>query len=284
MRDGSHAVIAFSFEIVIAAVVICLLRQGSKLIPQYLVAYPFFVIVALSGTNLNWPGVWTEEFWSSAGTRRTTAELINWTATANRINAETNKTDEFQLLPNAFRNRLENSTATVFPWELAYAVSGHFKLQPLYTMQAYNAYTEYLDWKTADHLRVNRDRSEYVLFDWHSIDERHPLLDSPATWMALVDNYEPAEVSVDKFLLKRREIPTNHRQRVLRDLALPLGKWVDLPDSKIELWARIRIPYSAFGVLRKAAYKANAIYLTVQSRDLTARFRVMPGVLSSPFP
>src|SRR5207249_2648216 len=236
-------------------------------------------------TNVHWGQVvWTDGFWSSANTRQATSELLDWNATVKRINDEIKKTDEFQQLPPAFRTRLQDSTAAVFPWELAYARSGHFKLQPLYVMQAYSAYTEYLDRKTAEHVRADRDRTEYVLFDWHSIDGRHPLLDVPATWMALADNYEVADVSAGKLLLHRRETPLNHRQRVLKDVPLPMGQWVNLPDTKSELWARIRIPYSASGMLQETLYKADAIYLALKTRDLTARYRIVPGVLSSPFP
>jgi hypothetical protein len=59
---------------------------------------------------------------------------------------------------------------------------------------------------------------------------------------------------------------------------------VNLPPGNNDLWAKIDLPYSLKGRLRKTAYKANAIYLTVSTQDKTARFRVLPGVLTSSFP
>jgi hypothetical protein len=283
VRADAHVCIAFFFEIVLAAVLICLLRRGSGLIAPYLSAFPLFVIVALSGAGLYFP-VWTDGFWSTASTRQMARDLMDWDHTAKRIADETNKNDEFQKLPEKFRSRLQESTATVLPWELSYARSGRFKLQPLYTMQAYSAYTEYLDRKTAEHLRAGRDQSEYVLFEWEALEGRHPLLDVPLTWMAMADNYEPAEASEGKVLLKRRQIPLTHRQRVVQDIALPIGQWVRLPDTQTELWGKIRIPYSAFGAFRKDLYKANAIHLTVASDEVTATFRIIPAVVGSPFP
>src|SRR5207248_9233397 len=61
-------------------------------------------------------------------------------------------------------------------------------------------------------------------------------------------------------------------------------QWVDVADTKSERWARIRMPYSASGALHETLYKADAIYLALKTRDLTARYRIVPGVLSSPFP
>jgi hypothetical protein len=281
---ADHAPIAFSFEIVIAAALIALIGRGSRLIRQYAVAFPFFVVLALSGANVQWVVVWSKGFWSSANTRQAASELMDWHSTKKRIDAEKAKTDEFQQLPASFKDRLEGSRVTVFPSELTYARSEHFKLEPLYTMQAYSAYTEYLDRKTADRIRAARDRTAYILFDWETIDNRHPLLDVPSTWMALTDNYEPAETSGDKLLLKRRETPLHHDQRALKDVAMPIGKWIEVPDTKTELWAKIHIPYSFSGSLRKTIYRANPIYITIRSRLFTTRFRIVPGVLSSAFP
>jgi hypothetical protein len=282
VRADGHTAIAFCFEIMIAAALVCLLRLIPRLVLQYLAAFPFFVIIALSGANIHWLNVWTEGFWSSANTRQTTAELLQWDSTVSRINNEKAKTDEFEQLPPSFRTRLEGSTAVVFPWELSYGRSNRFRLDPLYTMQAYSAYTEYLDRKTAEHLRS--DGADYVLFDWQALDRRHPLLDVPLTWMALTDEYEPTEVAAGGLLLKRRGSPLRHKQRNVKALAVPIGKWIDVPDMKTELWARLRIPYSVYGSLKKTLYKADAMYLSIGSRNVTSRFRVVPGVLSSAFP
>jgi len=284
VRGMDHTLLSFLFEIVLAALLIALLRPGSPLTGKYAAAFPLFVTVALLGLSLHWFEVWTKVWWSSALPRQATAELLNWNATRRRIEDETKKSDEFSRLPPAFRNRLENSTAIVFPWELSYARSGHFKLQPLYTMQAYSAYTAYLDRKTAEHIRVDSNRVEYVLFDWQDIDARHPLLDVPATWMALADSYEPVEFGPGKLLLRRRHTPVQHKQRVVQEVPLPIGQWVDVPHTKTDFWARIRIPYTAFGAIRKAAFKADAVYLTLESDNYMARFRVTPAVLSIPFP
>src|SRR5207249_10432393 len=83
---------------------------------------------------------------------------------------------------------------------------------------------------------------------------------------------------------KRRDTPLRHNQRVVEELPLPIGEWVDVPRGEKDFWARIRMPYTALGAIGKAVFKANAVYLSLQSRDLTVRFRVTPAVLTSPFP
>jgi hypothetical protein len=283
VRSDGHTVMAFLFEIIIAAVLICLLRGNWRGVRAYAAALPVIVFLALTGTNPRW-SVWQADFWSIANTLQPASDLLNWHETRKRIAAEASRTDEFQQLPQTIRAHLEGAAAVVFPTELAFARSGHFRLQPLYTMQAYSAYTQYLDRKTAEHVRGSRDHTEFVLLDWQSIDDRHPLLDVPSTWMALVDNYEIDSVAKDRLLLKKRSTSLHHDQQVVQQLRLPIGKWVDLPETDHELWASIRISYSPRGSLRKAAYKANAIYLTVKSAAIASRFRVVPGVLSTPFP
>jgi hypothetical protein len=279
-----HTAIAYCFEILLAALLICLLRGGARVILSYAAAFPAFAILALSATNLHWM-VWNEAFWSSAYNRRASAELIHWTDTEARIHNEERNVDEFEQLPQSFRKLLDAKTVAVFPWGLVYARPGHFSLQPLYTMQTYSAYTEYLDRRTADQIRAARDRTEYILFEWKSIDGRHPLLDVPQTWAAIVDNYRLEEIGDGKLVLKRRDTPLTHEQVFLKQVPLPIGRWIDLPRTKTELWGRIHIPYSFFGKLRETLYKGDAIYLAVSaSNNMTMRFRIVPGVLTHEFP
>jgi hypothetical protein len=282
--SDEHTTIAYCFEIILAALLICLLRGRPRVILSYAAAFPVFAILALCATNLHWT-VWSQPFWSSANNRLAAADLVHWTATSARIHEEERKVDEFEQLPPAFRKLLEASTVAVFPWELVYARPRHFRLQPLYTMQSYSAYTEYLDRRTAEQIRAARDGTEYILFEWKSIDGRHPLLDVPQTWTAIVDNYRPEEVGDGKLLLKRRDTPLTHEQVFLKEVSLPIGRWIDLPRTRTELWGRIHIPYSFVGKLRKTFYKADAIYLAVSaSNNMTTRFRIVPGVLSHEFP
>jgi hypothetical protein len=279
-----HTAIAYCFEILLAALLICLLRGRSRVILGYAAAFPAFAILALSATNLHWT-VWGEAFWSSAYNRQAVADLIYWTATVDRIHEEERNVDEFEQLPQAFRKLLDASTVAVFPWKLVYARPGHFKLQPLYTMQSYSAYTEYLDRRTAEQIRAARDRTEYILFEWNSIDGRHPLLDVPQTWTAIVDNYRIEEIGDGKLVLKRRDTPLTHEQVFLKQVPLPIGRWIDLPRTKTELWGRIHISGSFSGKLRETLYKADAIYLAVNaSNNMTTRFRIVPRVLSHEFP
>ncbi|HEV2201371.1 MAG TPA: hypothetical protein VGR73_16250 [Bryobacteraceae bacterium] len=282
--NDEHTTIAYCFEIILAALLICLLRGRPRVILGYAAAFPIFAIFALSATNLHW-AVWSEAFWSGAHNRLAAADLVHWSATAARIREEERGVDEFDRLPPAFRKLLDASTAAVFPWELVYARPGHFALQPLYTMQSYSAYTEYLDRRTARRIRAARDRTEYILFEWKSIDDRHPLLDVPQTWTAMVDNYRLEEIGDGKLLLKRRDTPLAQEQVFLKRISLPIGRWIDLPRTTTELWGRIHIPYSFAGKLRETLYKADAIYLAVSdSNNMTTRFRIVPGVLSHEFP
>jgi hypothetical protein len=100
-----------------------------------------------------------------------------------------------------------------------------------------------------------------------------------------VDNYRLEEIGDGKLVLKRRDIPLTHEQVFLKKFPLPIGRWIDLPRTRTELWGRIHIPYSFFGKLRETLYKADAIYLVVRAgNQTTTRFRIVPAVLSHEFP
>jgi hypothetical protein len=239
----------------------------------------------LSGINSYVP-VWNTDFWSSTDNRQLGLDLLDWSKTANRVEESKKAVDEFKGLPASFTSMLRESTVLVFPWELSYAQTGQFRLWPLYTLQAYVAYSKYLDTMTASQLRAASSQIDYVLFEWKSLDRRHPLLDVPATWSQLFDEYEPVLSQPGKMVLGHRKVPLQHSLGTSFDSRpFPIGQWIELPRRSAVLWAKIDIPYSREGFWRKALFKADAMYLSAgRASGGVEKYRIVPDVLSSAFP
>jgi hypothetical protein len=285
VRSDGHVISAYGFEAFLAVYLICLLRPWSAVIIQYLVVLPVVLLTTLAGINSYMP-VWNNEFLSSANNRQLGLDLLDWFKTEARLEEANRKADEFKQLPTSFISLLEDSTVVVFPWELTYAQSGHFRLWPLYTLQTYVAYSAYLDRITASELRAASKHVDYVLFEWKGSDGRHPLLNVPATWSEIFDEYEPVSSQAGKMVLRHRKTTLQHRLGPsYGSVSLPIGQWVDLPRKSAVLWAKVYIPYSREGAWRKTLYKADAMYLSFgRVSGGVERFRVVPGVLASAFP
>jgi hypothetical protein len=283
VRADIHVVHIYAYGIVLAGGLICLLGRRREIV-IYSVLFSGFVIIALSGINSYW-SVRHAGYWSSAGQRRMALGLMDWDRTMTRLDSEMKKNDPFRRLPDDFRSRLEGSLATVFPWELSYASTRRFRLDPLYVMQSYSAYTRYLDLMTARRIRERYGHVDQVLFEWESLDLRHPLLEVPATWGALFDCYQPELVGDGLMLLAPRKKPLEHRITFLRRVPVPFGKTIDLPRTTAVLWSNISIPHSIRGRFSNFAYKLPAMWLTAGlDSGIDAKFRVIPALLNTPFP
>jgi hypothetical protein len=285
VRSDGHVIITYFFAVFLGAYLICLLRPCREIVIKYTLVLPVLVLAALSGINTYVP-VWNSDFWSSSSNRQLGLDLLDWPKTAGRTEEAKRKPSADNELPMSFSTLLRGSTAVVFPWELTYAQSGQFRLWPLYNLQTYSSYSRYLDTMTASELKAASKHIDYVLFEWKASDGRHPLLDVPATWCELLDEYEPVLGQPGKMILAHRKAPPRHKLiPSLGSVPFQMGRWLDLPRRPAVVWAKMSIPYSKEGYWRKIFYKADAMYLSLErASGGVGRYRIVPGVLSSVFP
>ncbi len=125
--------------------------------------------------------------------------------------------DSLVGIPDAFLEIIGDSSFTSYPLEITFIEKGR-KLDnntiesvasnfiPLFTIQAYAAYTPYLDRKTAD-IFYGLDAPEYIIFGFETIDFRLPLMEVPFTWKSIKDNYEIIlyDVDTEYYLLKHKQ-------------------------------------------------------------------------------
>jgi hypothetical protein len=185
-------------------------------------------------------------------------------------------------LPAGVLANLRRGPVIVFPWELSYGPANGVDLIPLYTVQAYTAYTHELDKETASHL-IRAPGSAQLLLEWNSIDDRHLLLDTPATWRAIYSSFEAELAEAGYILLRKRDRPLDVRLQPLSHSTINLRLWNDLPDHDYLISASIKLSPTLLGICRHLLYKTNPVYMELQSETgQVQRFRVVPDVLQEP--
>jgi hypothetical protein len=186
-------------------------------------------------------------------------------------------------LPPELLARVGRASIAVFPVECAYAGANEIALRPLPVFQAYQAYTPYLDeWNAA--FLGSDDAPRFILFDWETVDGRHPLLDGPATAVAMFRNYEFDSMYGRHMLLRRRQKRFGAINLVERRQQ-PLAEPVRLPASDHPSAARIHLRWNFAGRLLKFFFRVPEVRLmasTSAGRVLNAR--VPPDVLADGVP
>ncbi len=186
----------------------------------------------------------------------------------------------FRYLPT-----LNGSRVLIFPWDISYSSVGHFTTVPLFAIQAYTTYTQYLDQQSAARIKTASPPIDYVLWEWKSIDSRHPLLDDPAIWNAIYSGFSPVETENDSLLLKRRAaaLPTSFRS--FKEAACPAEEWIAVPERHTPVALSLNLKPTLAGGLTSTLYQIAPISLEVKARSgTTVSIRIPPDVMASPFP
>jgi hypothetical protein len=158
-------------------------------------------------------------------------------------------------------------------------------MRPFPIFQSYQAYTAYLDRWNASFLENSRTAPPFVLFDWDTLDDRHPLLDVPATTLSLYRHYDLDGAYGGHTLLRRRAAPRFGELRLLETRRLRLAEPVRFPSGDKVLTARIHLAWNAKGKLLKFLFRLPEVRLmaaTTAGRVLNVR--VPPDVMEDGVP
>src|SRR5271166_335972 len=199
----------------------------------------------------------------------TLRQVAGFTRLQQRLEAESNANLNADRLPPELLARISGHSVTILPWECSYAAANAIQYVPLPLLQTYSAYTPYLDDWSAE--LFNRRPPDFVIFTWTAIDFRNPLLDVPATALALYRNYELDQSFGNLTLLRKRPQP----------LAAGLKRIQALAASERVISAKIELKPSWSGRLRDLFFRTGTVYLTLTSAE--GRYvvaRVPPRVLA----
>ncbi len=184
-------------------------------------------------------------------------------------------------LPDPWLNRVsaDHGEVASLPWEITGVVSRGLSWRILPSLQLYSAYTATLDKATANIFR-REDRPKWIWLMNYEIDNRSQLSDNPETWMAILDNYEPADqhAGFNELLLRARahSVQTKAGQSI-RTVVARSGEWIEVDDPS-RLWrAEIDCSPTPLGRLARVLYHWPPVYLeAVRENGGTVRIRILP--------
>lgn len=196
-------------------------------------------------------------------------------------------------LPPELLSRVGDHSIAIYPVKMVYAAMNPIRFTPFPVIQAYSAYTPYLDGWDAEFLD-NPRRPDFVLFEWHPIDGRHPLLDCPQTALALYRNYEFDSAYGTILLLHARSKPLPSGMQLVERTTMTLGKMLD--DTKMAMGqplhfatrnpisVRVFLDYTLQGRLADLFFRVPPVYAILSGPQKKAYWRIPPRVISGGIP
>ena len=273
VREAGHSGILFAFVPLVAGAVLLRVEFSKK---TWIAAAPLAALAVcwlwqesgrFSPTSLNW---------SQWGLRHleTSDALFHFSRVKNRLAADSSAMLAADRLPAVLLSRAGRAPMTIFPWECAYAAANPIAYRPFPVFQTYAANTPYLDRWNAGFLADPQRAPRFVLFEWQAIDDRHPLLDVPATAFELYRNYLFDSEYGGRVLLARRAAPLPGETRHVLTRELRFGEPLPIPPGDHPLIARVYLKFNMSGRLRDFAFRIPEIRAVLSSdsgRSVIAR-------------
>jgi len=155
---------------------------------------------------------------------------------------------ERDRLPDKWVSEIGNGSSDAVPWEISYMPANNLNWIPNPVLQTYSEYTSYLDnWSASHYSGINSP--QYLIAEYKSIDNRHPLMDAPATWRSILFNYKLLyyDSDAERCLLENNTALTDTKLKVIGNRKASSGEWIDVPENNNLLYARINMPSSLIG-------------------------------------
>ena len=202
-------------------------------------------------------------------------------------------------LPAPVNYLIKDKPIEIIPWGTAYALANKLNWKPRPVFQSYAAYTKELDNLNANSLSTNP--RDFILYQFASIDRRHPYFDEPNSNSYLLCNYQPSinfptfiennGRKTNTLLLERLSTPRcqtsswSKESKTTWRTTIPISA-ADNDLSRIS----IKFKYSFFGKFLKFIFRSPPVYLHAIYKDGSRRtFRIIPensenGIIVSHLP
>ena len=134
-----------------------------------------------------------DEIVSASPGIRNMKSLQNLSDTRIELDRESRNNLKDEQLPPDWLSLMKsnNSTVTSIPWEWGFCAINEINCVPFRTLQMYGAYKSSLDVWSAEQF-AGANAPDFLLMDFSGVDRRNQLLDTPATWRSIFQNYEIA--------------------------------------------------------------------------------------------
>jgi hypothetical protein len=174
-------------------------------------------------------------------------------------------------------------TVDLYPNDVAVVFAHDLPYHPRPIFQSFSAYTSKLAQLNATHLKENG--AETILFDIQPIDGRLPSSEDGLSWSELLTRYDIKDIEGRYLVLQRNPQPRDYSFEPIKELTIPMGEWIDLPDIQAApIWVEIDSKPGILGKLASTAFKVPALYMEVETNDgLHTTYRVLADVMDTGF-
>ena len=207
---------------------------------------------------------------------------------------------------NLFKVRLQpavldiigSKSVDVIPWEISLVPANGLNWKPRPIFQAYSAYTNKLDSINTEGILNNE--TDYILYDFTAIDNRHPFFDEPKTFFEIFCRYQispdipdfiETEFVKKIMILEKRSFNICSQSEASSNFSVDWDQNYDLGKIDKELVrANLQIEYSILGKIYKTIFRSPPVTIHLTYRDeQESSFRIIPenannGVIISHLP
>jgi hypothetical protein len=205
VRQGVGHAPSFQVKFAVALLFLLVLARPARDRRLILVMQLFSLVVGYAIVTESHPG-FDSDFRAHLQLRKMYASaeaLWHWRATwAGLATANQNRRSGLRL-PASFQQIIGRGTVDAIPWEVDQIEANGWKWRPRPAFQSYSAYTPALDQLNAGFLEGDR-AADFVVLNFATIDGRHPFLETPLSWRALLDRYD-LKLAGDWLLLQHRK-------------------------------------------------------------------------------
>lgn len=177
-------------------------------------------------------------------------------------------------------NMIGRSSVGIFPYEISYVAANGLNYKPFPVFQAYSAYTSYLDLLNAQFIEDRNRAPEFILFEWKSIDGRHPLIDVPGMGLSIYKWYDLVWQNNGILFLKRRQEARFAGLEYIGTKEYNVKSPIVIPYSVSPIVINIHTKLNAWGMLCKIFFRISEVKVELLSgTGSLSSFRVMPETL-----
>lgn len=189
-------------------------------------------------------------------------------------------------LDQKIADEVGKNTFDVYPWEISVAYTNQLNYAPRPLIQSYSAHHGKLDLLNSENLFSDKG-AKYLLFQAHSLGDRHLLAEENYTKLAMMMNYSFTGLTQPDFfapflLLKKKERLfqfNDIKQETIISTTLGLGHSFELPVTDSLLILKLEWPYSWKGKLKRTLYMPPPLQIEVTLENDTKRtFRLVNSI------
>ena len=186
-----------------------------------------------------------------------------------------------RTLTPRFREIVGDKPVAIFPDELFYLTDGSVNYKVMPTIQNNMTFTSWLDETNAAFFSGD-DAPEFVLFGLESMDMRLPMLESPATYMAIRENYRVAANSDTEILFRRDKSAASRKTEKTRLESVSWGG-AAVPRPSGASCLSIDMKPSLAGKLSELFWKSLPVLVEITFDDGSVTSgRILPRTASTP--